>query len=61
MKKYGHIGGLFFGLLAESALAGFESFGNRNVAMAGTHIGARERQQAQSDYGKATRRCASFL
>jgi uncharacterized protein (DUF433 family) len=59
-EKIRYIRGLFLRLLAEAALASFQGFGNRNVAMAGTHIGARERQQAQNEYGKATRRAHRF-
>ena len=40
------IGRLLFGFLAEAALAGFEGFRDGDVAVAGAHVGARERQQA---------------
>ena len=45
-EEVSRIGGLLFGFLAESALAGFEGFGDGDVAEAGAHVGARERQQA---------------
>ena len=51
-EKVSGLGGLLFGFLAEPALAGFEGFRDGDVALAGTHVGARERQQAQGDYGK---------
>ena len=41
-----HAGGLFFGFLAEPALAGFQRLGYGDVAEAGTHVGVRERQKA---------------
>src|ERR1035441_5534770 len=47
------VGGLLFGLLAEAALAGFEGFRDGDVAEAGAHVGARERQEAKGDDGKA--------
>ena len=53
-EKIRHIGGLLFRFLAESALAGFEGFRYGDVAETGAHVGARERKQAQGDYGKAT-------
>src|SRR5450759_3152939 len=53
-EKVRHIGGLLFGFLAETALAGFEGFRDGGIAEAGAHVGARERQKAQSDYGKAS-------
>ena len=46
-KKYGDIGGLLFGFLAEAAFAGFEGGGEGYVAEAVAHVGAGEGQQEQ--------------
>src|ERR1017187_904192 len=62
-KEVRHIGGLLFSFLAEPALAGFEGFRDGDIAEAGAHVGARERQQAESDYGEASgnaHRCTDY-
>ena len=45
-EKVRYVGGLFFGLLAETALPSFKRFGLCDIAKTGSYVGARNRQQA---------------